>query len=148
MKMAQQAIETALAEYKPSVSTEKGVEQAAKIIEEWVERENEKNNIFTCELDINDYPNVTRGKVLKKDFLESMGEMTQCTIAIRGTFVEPGKKPPIGQKKLHLYIQGNTKTDVAHAYREIKKILDESALNYYTKGASMGFAGKTGKYSV
>ncbi len=148
MKHAQQAIETALAEYKPSVSVEKGVEQAGKIIEEWVERENEKNNIFTCELDINDYPNVTRGKVLKKDFLESMGEMTQCTISIRGSFVEPGKKPPIGQKRLHLYLQGNTKTDVAQAYREIKKILDESALNFYTKGASMGFAGKTGKYSV
>ncbi len=148
MKIAQEAIETALAEYKPSVSTEKGVEQAAKIIEEWVERENEKNNIFTCELDINDYPNVTRGKVLKKDFLESMAEMTQCCVTIRGTFVEPGKKPPIGQKRLHLYLQGNTKTEVAHAYREIKKILDESALNYYIKGASMGFAGKTGKYTI
>lgn len=148
MKMAQEAIEKALAEYKPSVSTEKGVEQAAKIIEEWVERENEKNNIFTCELDVNDYPNVTRGKVLKKDFLESMGEMTQCTITIRGTFVETGKKVPLGQKKLHLYIQGNTKTEVAHAYREIKKVLDESALIYYTKGANMGIAGKTGKYSI
>jgi ATP-dependent RNA helicase DDX46/PRP5 len=148
MRIAQESIERALFEYKPSVSTEKGVEQAAKIIEEWVERENEKNNIFTCELDINDYPNVTRGKVLRKDFLENMAEMTQCTVTIRGTFVEPGKKVPLGQKKIHLYIQGNTKTDVAHAYREIKKILDESALIYYTKGATMGYAGKTGKYNI
>lgn len=146
--MAQESIERALAEYKPSVSTEKGVEQAAKIIEEWVERENEKNNVYTCELDINDYPNVTRGKVLKKEFLESMAEMTQCTVTIRGTFVEPGKKIPLGQKKIHLYIQGNAKTDVAHAYREIKKILDESALMYYTKGANMGYSGGTGKYFI
>ena len=41
MRIAQESIERALFEYKPSVSTEKGVEQAAKIIEEWVERENE-----------------------------------------------------------------------------------------------------------
>ncbi len=66
LKIAQEAIEKVLLEYRPSVSTEKGTEKAAKIIEEWVDKENEKNNIFTSELDINDYPSNTRSKVCTK----------------------------------------------------------------------------------
>ena len=64
--IAQEAIEKVLTEYRPSVSTEKGVENASKIIEDWVDRENEKNNIFTAELDINDYPTSTRSRVCTK----------------------------------------------------------------------------------
>ena len=125
-----------MAEYKPSVSAEKGVELAAKIIEEWVERENERNNIFTCELEINDYPSTARSKVMYKEFLNSIYEMTGCNVVVRGQYTEAGKKPPLGLKKLHLYIQGNTKTEVLSAYREIKKMLDETALAYYTMGNS------------
>ena len=66
LKIAQEAIERVLMEYRPSVSTEKGVEGASKVIEEWVDRENEKNNVFTSELDINDYPANTRSKVCTK----------------------------------------------------------------------------------
>jgi len=66
LKIAQEAIEKILMEYRPSVTTEKGVENASKIIEDWVDRENEKNNIFTAELDINEYPSNTRSKVCTK----------------------------------------------------------------------------------
>ena len=132
LQIAQQAIERVLAEYKPSVSMEKGIEQAAKVIEEWVERENIKNNIFTSELDINDYPTFARSKVTKRDFLNSTNELTGTTVNVRGVFVEPGKKIPPGQKKLHLYIQGSTKSDVLRCYKEIKQLLDDTALTYYT----------------
>ncbi len=132
LQIAQEAIERVLAEYKPTVSMEKGIEQAAKVIEEWVERENIKNNIFTCELDINEYPTFARSKVTKRDFLNSTLDLTGCTVTVRGMFVEPGKKLPAGQKKLHLYIQGNTKQDVLRCYKEIKQLLDDTALMYYT----------------
>lgn len=144
LQIAQQAIEQAIKDYKPRVSTAKGVEIAAKIIEEWVERENEKNNIFTCELDVNDYPQNARSKVCRKEYLSQINEMTGCTVTVRGVFVEPGKKTPIGQKRLHMYIQGNTKLEVMEAYKEIKKLLDEVALNYYT----MGNQKQTGRYQI
>jgi hypothetical protein len=137
IRVVQEAIEMALKNYKPSVSAEKGIEAAAKIIEEWVEKENAKNNIFSCELEINDYPTVARSKVMYKQYLESIYELTGCNVAIRGQFVEAGKKALPGIKKLQLYIQGNTRTEVASAYREIKKQLDEAALNYYTMGTGM-----------
>jgi len=66
LKIAQEAIEKVLTEYRPSVSAEKGAENAAKVIEEWVDRENEKSGVFTSELDINDYPTNTRSKVCTK----------------------------------------------------------------------------------
>lgn len=146
LQIAQQAIETFLSEYRPSVSAEKGSEKAAKVIEEWVERENVKNNIFTCELEINEYPAPARNKVMKKDYINSISELSKCTVTLRGMFAEPGKKPPLGQKKLHLYIQGNSKQDVLHAYKEIKHFLDEEALRYYTTGNAYG--GRLGKYHI
>jgi len=149
MIIAQEAIEKVLQEYRPSVSTEKGVEQAAKIIEEWVERENEKNNIFTAELEINDYPTAARSRVCGRDFMNSIFEMTGCNVCVRGVYVESGKKIPVGQKKLHLYIQGNTKIEVSSAYKEIKRILDENALQYYTSGGNTnGYTGNTGRYQI
>jgi len=100
LKIAQEAIEKVLLEYRPSVSTEKGVENAAKIIEDWVDKENEKNNIFTAELDINDYPTNTRSKVTTKDYLNNIYEMTGCNVCVRGIFAEPNKKALTGQKKI------------------------------------------------
>lgn len=144
LQIAQEAIERVLADYKPSVSAEKGAEQAAKIIEEWVERENYKNNIFTCELDINEYPANARSKVIRKDYINSVNELSGCTVTLRGIFVEPNKKPPLGQKRLHLYIQGSSKQDVLKAFREIKNVLDETALMYYTMGNNTG----PGKYTI
>ncbi len=148
LQIAQEAIERVLSEYRPSVSAEKGSEQAAKVIEEWVERENVKNNIFTCELEINEYPASARSKVMKKDYLLSIAELSKCTVTLRGIFVEPGKKASLGQKKLHLYIQGNSKQEVLHAYKEIKHMLDDEALTYYTTGNSHGYGGRIGKYLI
>ncbi len=142
MIIAQEAIERALKEYKPSnLSLNKAVETAAKVIEEWVEKENEKNNVFSCELEINDYPSTARSKVMYKEFLNSIYEMTGCNVVVRGMYTEAGKKPPAGLKRLHLYIQGNSRNEVTSAYKEIKKILDETALAYYTMGNSSRFPG-------
>ena len=146
--IAQEAIEKVIQEYRPSVSTEKGVEQASKIIEDWVDKENEKNNIFTAELEINDYPTAARSRVCGREFISSIYEMTGCNVCVRGNYVESGKKVPSGMKKLHLYIQGSTKIEVSSAYKEIKRILDENALQYYTMGNNNGYTGNSGRYQI
>jgi ATP-dependent RNA helicase DDX46/PRP5 len=149
LEIAQQAIDKALSEYKPSVSIAKGTEIAAKIIETWEEKENEKNHIFTCEFEINDYPTNARGKAIKRDFTKSIGDMFEVDIMPKGVFVEPGKRPPNGQKKLHLYIRGSNKMNVQNAFIEIKRNLDETALMYYTMGSHAGgYGGNVGKYTV
>jgi ATP-dependent RNA helicase DDX46/PRP5 len=146
-RLAQEAIQDSLAGFKQSNSVVKGVEIASQIIEEWVEKENKKNNVFTCELDINDYPQNARINVSRKAYLNEINELSGCSVTLRGTFVEPGKKPPLGQKKLHLYIQGNSSSDVQSAYNEIKKNLNDAALQFYTRG-SQGYTGGKGKYAI
>lgn len=46
-----------LAQYRPSnVTMEKGLESVLQLRDQFVDKENEKNNIFTAEIEINDYP--------------------------------------------------------------------------------------------
>lgn len=148
LELAQKAITQALAEYKPNVRTEKALENAAKIIEGWEERENVKNHVYTCEFEINDYPSNARGKAIKRDYLKSITEMFDVDIIPKGIFVEPGKKTPMGQKKLHLYIRGGSRMNVQNAYIEIKRYLDEQALMYYTAGGNTGYGGNVSKYQI
>mmetsp|Transcript_33093 Transcript_33093/g.37999 ORF Transcript_33093/g.37999 Transcript_33093/m.37999 type:complete len:259 (-) Transcript_33093:230-1006(-) len=63
LKQVDKKIFEALSEYKPQSKFEKGIEQAMKIRDSYVDRENEKNNHFTAELEINDYPQSARLKV-------------------------------------------------------------------------------------
>jgi len=74
--------------------------------------------------------------------------MTGCNVCVRGVFSEPNKKPILGQKKLHLYIQGSNKHEVTSAYKEIKRLLDENALMQYTMGSGSGYTGNTSRYKV
>ncbi len=74
--------------------------------------------------------------------------MTGCNVSVRGVFSEPNKKPVLGSKRLHLYIQGTSKHEVASAYKEIKRLLDETALMYYTMGSGSGYTGNTSRYQV
>ena len=74
--------------------------------------------------------------------------MTGCNVSVRGIYAEPNKKAVSGTKKLHLYIQGSNKHEVASAYKEIKRLLDENALMYYTMGNQSGYTGSTQRYQV
>jgi hypothetical protein len=56
-KVAKEAMMFVLASYRPSnVTLEKGIESVLQIRDQFVDKENEKNNIFTAEIEINDYP--------------------------------------------------------------------------------------------
>lgn len=112
----------ALKEFKPSnVTTEKGLDNAFKVRDMFIEAENEREGIFTYEIEINDLQPIIRMKVQSKDFIGQIQEMTSCQVHSKGVFVEAGKKPPLGSKKQHLSIEGTSKQNVQNAYNEIKR---------------------------
>ena len=136
LPIVQDAIAKALDNYKPSVSVSKGLENASRIIENWEEKENIKNHIYTCELDINDYPLNARIAGMKKDNIKYISDMNNVDIIIKGVYIEPGKKAQPGQKRLCLCIKGQQQSNVNNAYRDLKRQFDENALVYYTTNAN------------
>jgi len=144
VELADKAIIEALAEYKPQSRFEKGMEQAMKIRDSFTSRENEQNNHFTAELEINDYPQPARQKVCSRDFLSSIYDLAGCQVSVRGSFIEPGKSIPLGQRKQHLFVEGSSKHEVANAYKELKRVLEENAAN----SAMNGMNQSSGRYSV
>jgi ATP-dependent RNA helicase DDX46/PRP5 len=60
------------------------------------------------EIEINDYPQQARWKVTHKDALASITEFTGCGVTAKGQFYPPGRNPPVGQRKLFLFIEGNS----------------------------------------
>lgn len=65
-------------------------------------------------------------------------DLTECSVSLRGIYVDPAKKTPIGSKKLYLLIKGETKYNVTSAYKEIKRILEETAMTSNIKDPGMG----------
>lgn len=55
-------------------------------------------------------------------------ELTNCTILIRGSYVEANKKVPLGQRKQFLRIEGESEFFVLSAYKEIKRVAEDMAL--------------------
>lgn len=145
-KVAHEAIMMALQEYKPKVvGQDKALMNAIKIRDQFVEKENEKSGIFTEEIEINDYPQMVRGKVQSKDFLMSVSEMTNCRIVVKGSHFEAGKKPPAGHKRLHLYMESSSKHELMSAAKEIRRNLEDLALQ--STRSSMGGMGGYGEFS-
>lgn len=84
---------------------------------------------FTDEVEINDFPQQARWKVTRKENVVSVQEYTGAAVTTRGVFVQPGKNPPPGERKLFLLIEGPTADSVAKAKKEIKRLLDEATAN-------------------
>ena len=75
-----------LKQYRPAtVTLERGLESVLSLRDQYIERENEKNNIFTMEFEVNDYPQKARTEVQKKEFLQNIFEMTSCKVSSKGT---------------------------------------------------------------
>lgn len=138
LQAAHNAIKSLLGQYKGT-----GLEAAVKVIGEIENREDEMNERVSADLEINDYPLVARNKVTRADFLGMIHDLTNCSVVTRGTYLEPGKKAHAGHKKLRLHIVGETDYDVRTAYKEIQKILDETAAN-----AMNTVGGMSGKFTL
>lgn len=97
------------------------------------------------EIEINDYPQQARWKVTHKDALASITEFTGCGVTAKGQFYPPGRNPPVGQRKLFLFIEGNSYEEVKNAKLEIKRILDEAVV---AQAGRPDQGAQYGKYTV
>ncbi|SPQ92992.1 unnamed protein product (mitochondrion) [Plasmodiophora brassicae] len=84
---------------------------------------------YHCEeLDINDYPQNARWKVTARAGLNEIHEKWNVSVTTRGTYVPVGRTPGIGERKLYLMIEGHSKMDVILAKKEIRRLLEEAAI--------------------
>mmetsp|Transcript_7732 Transcript_7732/g.11479 ORF Transcript_7732/g.11479 Transcript_7732/m.11479 type:complete len:1173 (+) Transcript_7732:111-3629(+) len=95
------------------------------------------------ELEINDYPPQARKKVTQRQTLDDVTERTGVAIISRGSYVPPGKKLEIGERKLFLLIEGPTEMQVKQARLDMQRMLEEETIR-------LGASGQTsfGRYSV
>jgi len=93
------------------------------------------------ELEINDYPQQARWKVTHKDSMNSITDNYQVCITTRGAYFQPGRNPPVGERKLYLTIEGADENNVIRAKRELRRMLEEAA-------AGVRDVGTAGRYNV
>jgi ATP-dependent RNA helicase DDX46/PRP5 len=88
-----------------------------------------------------------RRKVTNRLALDDITELTGVAIISRGSYVPPGKKLELGERRLHLLIEGPTEMQVKQARLEIQRLLDEETirLNSAPGGGSLS---TFGRYSV
>jgi ATP-dependent RNA helicase DDX46/PRP5 len=122
---AKEAIELVVMKIKAEPSVEEGMANALKVRDEWVAKNNEASGKSYLELDINDYPLSARTRVMSRDYLNTINDLTGCIVSVRGTYVDPAKKTGIGQRRLHLFIEGATKQHCNSARNEIKRFLED-----------------------
>jgi hypothetical protein len=68
--------------------------------------------------------------------------MTGCKVQAKGQFFEFNRKPGPGQRRQYLYIEGSSKQEVANAYKEIKRFIEEASLsNSHMNAGNIGFSG-------
>lgn len=51
-----------------------------------------------------------------------------CGLTVKGQYYAPGRNPPLGERKLFLYIEGTSAEEVRKAKLEIKRILEEAQI--------------------
>ena len=104
------------------------MEDLIKITDDLVQQETDMTGLITQIVEINDYPEQTRRRMTDKEYIEQIERLTHTKISVRGVAIEPGRRPMIGQKKLHLHIEGDEEMDVYDAARQIQSDCEESAI--------------------
>ncbi|KAG0223235.1 pre-mRNA processing RNA-helicase [Actinomortierella wolfii] len=99
---------------------------------------------LALEIEINDYPPKARLRVTQKAMINLIQEHSGAAITTRGVFVEEGKQPPPGERKLYLYIEGENQYILDKAKTEITNILKEETMRHVDHMQRGG----TGRYSV
>ena len=66
-------------------------------------------------------------KVIKKDFLDSVQELTRTVLISKGSYYPPGRNPPQGERKLYLLIESESEAAVTEAKKELRRALQEAA---------------------
>ncbi|ORY54037.1 P-loop containing nucleoside triphosphate hydrolase protein [Neocallimastix californiae] len=109
---------------------------------------NDNSSLYAFEIEINDYPQKARWRVTNRDQITMLTELTGAAITTRGTFFPPGKQPGPNERKLYLFIEGETQLIVDKAKTEIKRILTEATLSCIEAEARGTGSEATGRYTV
>eukprot|EP00697_Spironema_sp_BW2_P013575 gnl/Spiro4/3724_TR1820_c0_g2_i2.p2 gnl/Spiro4/3724_TR1820_c0_g2~~gnl/Spiro4/3724_TR1820_c0_g2_i2.p2 ORF type:complete len:165 (-),score=60.31 gnl/Spiro4/3724_TR1820_c0_g2_i2:44-538(-) len=80
----------------------------------------------TVEIEINDYPQPARWKVMQKTTHNQITEFTGCAVTPRGIYVAPGTRVPPGESKLRLHIEGPTAEAVKQAKTDLMAMIEEA----------------------
>ncbi|ORZ05155.1 P-loop containing nucleoside triphosphate hydrolase protein [Lobosporangium transversale] len=106
---------------------------------------------FALEIEINDFPPKARLMVTQKMMINQISEHSGAAITTRGVFVEEGKQPPPGERKLYLFVEGDSQLVIDKAKNEIKRILTEETMRAVEAtnrgGAGLGRGGG-GRYQI
>lgn len=70
------------------------MENVLKVKDEWVNKTNSGKAVM--ELDINDYPLTARARIMSRDYLNTINDLTHCNVLVRGSYIDSGRKSVIG----------------------------------------------------
>jgi ATP-dependent RNA helicase DDX46/PRP5 len=94
--------------------------------------------------EINDFPQNARWKITHKETLGPIQDWTGAAITTRGTYIPPGKIVGANERKLYLFIEGQTGSSVKKAKTELKRVLEDCA----NQAVNLRWSAQTRKYSV
>eukprot|EP00842_Homolaphlyctis_polyrhiza_P006535 jgi/Hompol1/6883/HPOL_000572-RA len=100
---------------------------------------------FTCDIEINDYVQKARYRATNKETIRDIQEATSTTITTRGEFCDKGKTPAFGQRKLYLFVEGDTQKAIDEAKAMINDVLIEATMS--SMGSDGSGSGST-RYTI
>ncbi|KAL7314757.1 pre-mRNA processing RNA-helicase, variant 2 [Mucor circinelloides] len=113
-----------------------------------ITEDGETRPVYAEEITINDYPQKARWRVTNKEQINQITEVSGAAITTRGSFFPPGKQPTGNERKLYLFIEGDSEMVVEKAKNEIKRILVEATAAQMEAEARGGGPGGSGRYQV
>lgn len=114
---AQAALQQVVEKMQPTAAASSGPPEAKR---------DPNVQVFTEEVEINDYPQIARWKAMKKDALPAdLLDNSDVLLSLKGTYIPPGRKVPEGQRKLYCQIEGSNQMDVTRAKAELIRLLEE-----------------------
>jgi ATP-dependent RNA helicase DDX46/PRP5 len=91
---------------------------------------------YFCEIELNDFPQIVRFRVVHKDQISQVQEYSAATCTIRGVYYPSGKTPQAGEpRKLHIRIDAESLVAVERARAEIRRLLHEYTMEAASKGS-------------
>ncbi len=98
---------------------------------------------FVEEVEINDFPREARWKVTQKETTSRLQDEFQTAVTLKGQYIEPGKAPADGERKLYLHLEAQSRQILQNCIVEVKRLLNEETLRV---GSRPGGGG--GRYNV
>ena len=104
----------------------------------------EKSVRYEDEVEINDFPQQVRWRLTNRDNLDTIAELSEAGITVRGIYVPEGRKSKEGEKKLHLALEAGGERPIQIAKQELKRLVMEEL----TRMAASNTPQRPGRYSV